>query len=456
LNARFLTALNLRRFPRWARYALAGAVALAFLGWLYLEFGWKHTVRLADGREVTVLAVTYGTNHVFIDGPFWLQPSRRFMSASKALQLGLQVHQRSSPYPSCMVWTRWHWPGTNGPPRFASVMDRHGVEAQPVFSPEYFPSQRKPEALVAWRWENFPHVQSRNLVRFYETDARWEPVLQGEMQIRIPSGSRHRSNASPPPVRGTNGPLDVTLASLRYGEAAPINESRYRGLMSWPWTRIAFTVREGQQPSSSWSVRSLEAVGESGNHFLLPNFLELTNVSLWTLWSPVLQRAEDRIDVSFQDVLWRDEPGWKIITEFSRVKDYAPEELVAIPGIAASRTNPPFTTTLQLDTNGVIFQSVTLRGTQQIRRYVRGAYVPNFDLTLGFTSKVERVRVDLARAVDDRGRVLRFGDSQQPWKGKYTAALEIPYDSVKVDLTFAVHPSRFIEFRVRPNSDNRP
>lgn len=444
-------ALNPRRLPRWSRYALAGAVALVFLVWFCFEYAWSHTLRLADGREVTVLAVTYGTNHVFIEGPFWLQPARRFISASKALQLGLMMHQRSSAYPSCMVWTRWRWPGTNGPPRFASVMDLAGIEAEPVFSPVYTPNpRRQSEAVVAWQWQNFPRRQSRNIVRFYDTDARWQPVLQGEMRVRIPSGSAGRSDAAPPPVRGNNGALDVFLVSIRDREPVPIAEARYGALMSWPWTKITFVVREGEQPSSSWTVRSLDVLGDSGNHFFLQNFADATNASLFTLWSPFLQRSEDRVEVSFQDVLWRDEGGWKVTAEFSQLKDYAPEELVAFTGLTASRTNPPFTTTVQVDTNGVIFQSIDLRGTQQIRRYVRGAYVPNFDLTLGFTSKVERVRVDLARAVDERGRVLRFGDAQQQWKGRYTAALEIPYDSRTVDLTFAVHTSRFIEFHVRP------
>src|SRR5262245_53080548 len=111
--------MNLRRPPRWVGWLGVAGVA-ALLVWFCVEFVWTDSVRLSDGREVSLRAVPYGTNHVLVEGPFWARLARR--QFPKLIVTGrVQVHHRTSLLPTCVVWTRWKLPGTNSPPRFASV-----------------------------------------------------------------------------------------------------------------------------------------------------------------------------------------------------------------------------------------------------------------------------------------------------------------------------------------------
>lgn len=251
------------------------------------------------------------------------------------------------------------------------------------------------------------------------------------MPVRNPAGRRARSNPPTAPVQVTEGNVQFSLLSLRCGVSPRT-----------PWTFVArpatavFRVAENGEPSAFWTLRSLEGVGDTGNRFFIGQ--------------PAVERSFQQLSVTFPEVLWPEEPGWKILAEFSRTREHGADASITVKDVVAARTNLPFTTNLQAEAEGVIVQSVDLRGTSQIRRYVRGLYVPNSDLTLVYTAKVQRAQVYLARALDDQGRELRFGHETHPWQGKYTAAVEIPHDSQTVNLTFAIHRSQFVEFRVRP------
>jgi hypothetical protein len=84
-----------------------------------------------------------------------------------------------------------------------------------------------------------------------------------------------------------------------------------------------------------------------------------------------------------------------------------------------------------------------------------GGYLRTTDLGLSFTSLVSNLRVELARAVDNHGRDLKFGDGVYMWpfsgpSGRYLAGLELAADTESVDLTFAFQQPRRIEFKVKP------
>src|SRR5262249_32628856 len=115
--------MKLLHLPTRARWALA-CLLLAALAWLGGTIVRGRTVRFADGRAVTVLTVTSGTNHVFVSGKLWLQVLRPFLSEQRAAALGLQIQRVTTVTPSTIIWTRWQCPLTNAPARFASVRDR--------------------------------------------------------------------------------------------------------------------------------------------------------------------------------------------------------------------------------------------------------------------------------------------------------------------------------------------
>jgi hypothetical protein len=393
---------------------------------------------------VIVRAVTYGTNHVLVDGPLWARLAGRFLPRAKAYKYGLMRNELHSRVPTCVVWTRWRVPSNRPAARFVSVLDRQLVESEPSAAQlvQRVPNSR--DVIEGWLLENYPRRERNLHLRFYDRDAAYRPVRAGELTVRNPAPGGPGWNASAPPILVPDGGSEFVLQSLRCRRGSPLDQN---SASFAPWTDAEFAVRENGQPSSAWTVRSIAAVGATGNR-------------LATAY-PVVEFGDDRIRAHFPGALWSEEPDWKVTAEFSRARDYAPEELITIKSLDAARSRFPVTTNLtpQVETNGARLQSVTLvAGVSQIRRYNRGEYFPNSELTLLFSARVDRIRVKLTQVTDERGRAVRFGHSSDTSAGKYTAGLELPADVTVLDLTFAVHRSRFIEFMARPtwNFSNAP
>jgi hypothetical protein len=149
-------------------------------------------------------------------------------------------------------------------------------------------------------------------------------------------------------------------------------------------------------------------------------------------------------------VLWPGESGWRLVAEFAHIRDFTAQQMVTVKGLGATPTNRPLTLNLRLATNGVVLQTVELRGSTRLWPYVRGHLVPNYELNLTYTANRDRQWVDLVQVVDQGGRAIRFGHAEHPWRGMSKAALEIPRDCQSIDLTFAVHRGEVAEFHVRP------
>jgi hypothetical protein len=84
------------RPSRWTLAAFAFAAVAGLIAWLILGRS-SRTMCLADGREFSVVAVTYGTNHVLEGGPLWSRLIARCGSRSMAYRFG---YRSSGNYPS--------------------------------------------------------------------------------------------------------------------------------------------------------------------------------------------------------------------------------------------------------------------------------------------------------------------------------------------------------------------
>ena len=248
------------RPSRWTLAAFAFAVVAGFIAWLVMGRG-ERVMRLADGREFSVVAVTYGTNHVFAQGPPWARLIA-LRSRSKAYRFG---YRSSGPYtsavPSIMVWTRWASGNSNVPPRFASVAGADGFETEPVDVTSYlgtFPKSN--EVSIAWRFENCPRLQKEFTLRFYDYDLfRVRARREGEVAVRNPAPV---GKAPPPapaaPVKAANVALEVTLVSLRCGGPPPRRPLTAKSAIA-PWVTAEFEFRENGLLTTDWTVKRTTA-----------------------------------------------------------------------------------------------------------------------------------------------------------------------------------------------------
>jgi hypothetical protein len=414
--------------------ALAFAVLAGAVWWVSTRLG--GALQLPDGREVTVRAVTYGTNHTLIEGPLWTKAIRRFVSRPKAHQLGLRIYENKSDEPTLIVWTHWRLPSTNEAPHYASLRDRHGVESEPAQVAIDAPVGKTGTAIMAWQFANFPRHQRDFQFRFYQRESGRLRLL-GE--VAVPNAhpvTASTSTAASPPVTTKQDDIEFSVTMLRSGGEVATNLIRPYVQVA-PWTEARFAVRERGQLATNWTVRKLRITSESGNRLNPP--------------SSAVPSTNGDYRVAFPDALWPDEAGWKIRGEFARGSGFVETNRWTMRSIPAIRNTSAFTTNLSQELNGLRIDQVGLRPSTQFIPYVRGGFRRTTDLTVDYAPNTDRLHIALVGATDNNERPLRFSGGSEPMKNRYVVGLEMPTNSTTVSLTFVVHEGREVEFFVKPD-----
>jgi len=424
------------RPSRWTVAALAFAVVVGFITWLIFGRG-ERVMRFADGREFSVVAVTYGTNHVLESGPPWARLLHRYGSASLAHRLGYKASGPfPSPLPSIMVWTRWSLANTNSAPLFASVADVHGARTEPnyVLSTQS-PSPERIGTHAAWRFDNYPRHQKEFTLLFYKYDLfRLRAHLEGQVVIRNPFPTENRPERAPTaPVTATNGILECTLVSLRCGGAPPRHPLTAKHAIV-PWVTAAFDFLENGQPTTDWTVRRIAAFG-SGNYFAGERLMT--------------ELEQGRRVAHFTGTFWQDEPDWRLMADVTPTRNFPRETLWTVRLTTRSFLDATLSTNLPASGRGLRNFSLAL-GPANVDLRPKSPERHVAFLHASFTPTAPDIYVDIAGAVDDRTRNLDIATSVLSRTHSLEANLELQADAQWVDLTFAIHRSVKMEFHVRP------
>ena len=418
--------------------AFAFAVVAGLIAWLILGRG-ARMMRLADGREFSVVAVTYGTNHVFAQGPPWARLVARYRSRSAAYRFG---YRSAGPYtsalPSIMVWTRWASGNSNVPPRFASVAGPDGFETEPVDVTSYLEKFPKSiEVSIAWRFENYPRLQKEFTLRFCDYDLfRVRARRVGEVAVRNPAPIGKAPSAAPSaPVNATSGLLECALTSLRCGGPPPRRPLTAKSAIA-PWVTAGFEFRENGQPTTDWTVKRIDAFGATGNYFSGDRL--------------VVELEEGRRVARFTGAFWQDEMDWKVVAHVAPTRNFPPEGLWTLRLPTRAFLRQSFVTNLQAEARGLRHSRLAV-GPAPVD--LRGKVTPERRiafLRVDYTPAAPDLYVDIASATDDQDRELIIVPSLASRPGSCEADLELLHSAQYVDLTFAIHHSRKLEFRLRP------
>jgi hypothetical protein len=426
------------RPSRWTLAAFAFAVAAGFIAWLVMGSG-ERTMRLADGREFSIFAVTYGTNHVLEQGPPWARLIARFGSRSTAYRFGYRsTGPYPSPVPSIMIWTRWLPGNSNAPPRFASVAGVNGFETEPVDTTAHLGMSANSNGVsVAWRFENYPQLQKEFTLRFYEYDLfRVRGRREGEVTVR--NRARMPKAASPAPtapLTGTNGLLESTLVSLRCGGPPPRRPLTAKSAIA-PWAMAEFEFRENGQPTTNWTVKRIEAFGATGNYISGDRL--------------VVELETGRRVAHFTGAFWPDETDWRLVAHVVPTRNFPKESLCTVRVPTEAFVRDLFVTNLQAEAYGFRNSRLSLApDIVGLRGEVASGKSAAF-LRVDYTPASPDLYLDLASATDDQGREILVAHPLASRKWACEADLKFLHSAQFVDLTFAIHRSRTLGFRVRP------
>lgn len=383
-----------------------------------------HTVTYSYGTTLTLKEVTYGTEHRFRGGGFReriISLLPRKLAARYASRRGvLRTDQ-----PSVTFWfDRRGTPAMNGDlvlcdeNGFGIVGDYRMMKLDPPNS-----------TMEGWSFETWPRRQRTFTVRVYERGKQYgDDTLLGEFTVRNPKPDKYPAwTASPLPLTASNGDLSVTLFDLTAGVG--------HGSLKWKpalrptvaETRAGFRVERNGRPTKEWGIATVEASDATGN-------------LITRLWG-----ASSEPDAEFAELhphLWPAESAWKLRVGFSQRSNFVASELWTLRGIPLAGTG--FLASELTQTN---LQGAFLRYTGQARRSGLGG---NYHFNFEVVSPVRRdYQITLVKSVDDRGREASMANWFEGW-GERTFALDVNTNATSIDLTVALHRTRYFEFVVRP------
>jgi len=392
-------------------------------------------VTLRDGSTITLLSVSYGTNHAPVDGAkerfIQLLPKRLAQLFGFPALRSMQTKE-----PTLGICLRRVGGPPNPPWLEMSLVDENGFES-PV--PSFYSCDTKTPTgatLIDRAFTTFPRRGRTIRLRMSERGANWQRVELAEFTFANPvSGPWPEWKPEAFPVVRSDGDLELALTNVITG-FSDFHDGQPAKRGDRVTTEARFRVRQNGKPSDGWSAESVEMSDETGNQLVQNS------------WSS--SARDGNYVLSYSPSLWPDEPAWKMRFEFSRTAygEFAPEELWTIKGIAIPDSNSVTQVSLSTNLMGVTVHLVGLRG--EFGRYTNtsGAFsgssldITNSQLPKGMRLAVVKVTDNLGRNVESRGA------SRSDWQ--FGVGLRFPTNAQTVDVTVAVHKSRFVEYVVKP------
>jgi hypothetical protein len=291
-------------------------VILAVASAAYFRFrtppDFPQTIQLPDGSELTVLAATFGTNHVS-PGRISIKLYERLPNRLVNL-LGIPSPVIvSSPEPTLCVWFRRRNTSSNSVPGsectfslvdlsgFESMVDRRSPVQQKVGVAEY---------VEGYTFRAFPRESPTVRLRLTQRSLDSPPVRIGEFRFANPAYpplTRYPVwQSGPSTVGSASGALEVTLRSFAVGLDWDTNEPVSK-LVSYRDLKIGeavFDIRKNGQITTNWMIKGFEISDATGNQM---------RPATWTYY----RAANHERVVGFLPTLWPNGSVWKIFVEFS-------------------------------------------------------------------------------------------------------------------------------------------
>ena len=384
-----------------------------------------HTVTFSDGSTMTLKAVTYGTQHRYFGGG-WEQRLLSLLPQNLASRLASQKGTLMIGRPSIAFWFErvGTGPTTRDPQLILFDASGFGISGSPSM-------MRKGGAgkwIEGWAFESWPRRERTFTLRVYEQGKQYPDATSiGEFTIRNPTPGKYPVWTAPePPLTAREGELAVALFDLTAGVGRGANKWKPAPNPTVSQTRAGFRIEQNGQPTTEWAIASVEATDATSN-------------VIFGIWGHSQERDAEYVEL--QPHLWPAEGAWKMRVGLSRRSDFVASELWTLRGVPLSGATLPSLVATRTNLQGAALQYVgRMRWSG-----VNDAQQFKFRTTLGRPD----YRLTLVRALDDNGREAEEVGSFES-TGEWGFALRAQTNATSLDLTVALHQTRYVEFLVRP------
>jgi hypothetical protein len=418
---------------------LWSAVSILIAGIVTAAVWWElrpQVITMGDDSKLTLLAVQYGKKHA--------PPKVKMPAGTRGTR---RVNSINTTNDTLVVWVRQEYDSKQYHYFQYYAYDTAGAACVGA----NFASgggNRQGNEVVGIRLDGFPRRQGKFFLRVQEQGNGGQELSDQKFVIRNPARGSF-SNWTPDALPSTqeDDDLSVTLTKLASGAAMPYqrdnddaDDAMNKGVQA------TFHVERNGKSVTNWEPVAVETSDATGNH-----------VSGWFAkndWNG------DDDTATYQYGLWPDEPAWKIQFEFSQKSDFSPQELWSVQNI-------PLEPGHQMDfynggrrqqTNSV-FAETDLNGFH-LKIFPAKQFTdapPNSNPQGGLTVQVDPQLPDGTRmtltVTDNDTNNINFWDNGWNKNGKvvsYRYGLQDISGLTNLNVTIALHRSRFVEFNIKP------
>jgi hypothetical protein len=413
---------------------IAGIAVDAFL-WLRKP----QVITLSGGTKLTLLGATYGKHHVPPKTKIAGRSSRGndalLVSTNDTLVVWIEAEHKANQYPNyqLLVYDKANTACVSTYSRTQSQV-KNGVEIQ------------------GFRLDTFPRRDSKMILRVMSYGQRGQQVSKEHFVVSNPArGSFAKWAPDPMPDTQSDGDLSVTLAKLVAGAQLPYN--RGNGVAKNDplnkCVQLGFEIQQKGQSVTNWRPIRVVTSDATGNSI--------------QGWINDFRQNGQPAGYYYQEGLWPDEPAWKLRVEFSRASGFSDDEVWAVTNVpvqpgtqqdvqnawnsnwnSTGKSKPAFAETTVNGIHLKLFSAIQYQDQNN-----GGGQSVSFSLKADPDPESSGLRLTVLKATDDQGRELQNRGSS--WGG---GNYQYQYSGVRnlktLNLTIALHKSRFVEFTVKP------
>jgi hypothetical protein len=289
----------------------------------------------------------------------------------------------------------------------------------------------------------FPRRGRTLTFSFYEqVKGKWQQAA--DFTVPNPAmGSYPQWTAESLPAARTNEDLTVSLEAFQSGlSSSRPQEFRPAASNELGATRAVLKITQTGRETNSWRPKTVEISDATGNQWIQ----WVQGVRLW--------HSETNDEMVFDDLLWPGENAWKVKVELSQVGDFAPEEVCTFTNVPLPEAGQVISLSdrLMIGKTELKLGNISGISAEQPGNLKWGTVKGEINVSVGVAPVTRKGdRLTMVSVTDDSGEYLKVHpDIGYDGAPEQLFAFKPPKDAKAVNITFALHKSRYVEFLARP------
>jgi hypothetical protein len=436
---------------------LWSVVSILIIGLAAGAYWWlsrPQVILFSDDAKVTLLAVQYGKRHA---------PPNVTVPAAAAGRAPARARGLfNTTNDTLVLWIRQQYDASDN--QYHSfqyyVYDQDGTACAQTYGRNSGANNRRGNEVVAVQFDAFPRRQGKFFVQVQEQGNGGQEMSERKFVVSNPVRDAFAKwTAEPLPSTKKDEDLSVTLKRLAVGANLAITRNQDNpDDAANKGAQAVLRVQRNGTLVTNWEPVSVETSDATGNR------LKVNRVggNGWQNGFANYSWANDEDTFTYQYSLWPDEPAWKVKFEFSQQSDFADNELWNVRNLPVqpgrqqdmynnngNRPSPTNTAFAETDLNGYhlkIYPAIDFTDAGN-NNWMQGGLFFDISPALG---DGWRMTIKVADSETNDIPNGEYTSQRNNNVASYRYRLQNVSGLTNLNVSFAVHRSRFVEFTAQP------